>query len=153
MRVEDGATDLWVLGHRVRLLTANGQISAMEVTVTPGMPGPPPHRHLDAAEYFYVLEGSLEVMVDGEWLALSAGGTSVVPAGALHTFRLVGGTPARFITGWEPHGFEQFFLDAGVPVDEPEAFERSVSEDQLAVAIESLSRLAEVAPPAPAATG
>ena len=36
------------------------------------------------------------------------------------------------ITGFEPQGFERFFLEYGVDVDEAGAFETSVSEATIA---------------------
>ena len=150
--IENGVTKLWVIGHQVTPITVGGRVAAVDVVLSPGVPGPPPHLHPGAAEYFYVIEGSLEIMAGEEWTEVSAGEYFVVPGDVVHTFRMEGSERARFITGWDPSGFEQFFFEAGVPAEEPGAFERSVSDEQIAVAVESLSRLAEV-PALPAPTG
>jgi len=44
------------------------------------------------------------------------------------------------ITGFEPQGFERFFLEYGVDVDDPDAFETSVSEATIARVIEGCGR-------------
>lgn len=59
--------------------------------------GPPPHFHPEQEEHFEVLEGTLEVKLDGETLELRAGDSFDVPAGAVHEMRPV--TEAR--ASWE----------------------------------------------------
>lgn len=46
-----------------------------------------------------------------------------------HTFINNTGEDVVWITGWRPKGFERFFRDFGVPVEEPHAQDRSVAED------------------------
>src|SRR2546421_619713 len=47
--------------------------------VGPGMGGPPVHVHPTAEESYEVIEGALDVFVDGEWRTLRAGETATVP--------------------------------------------------------------------------
>jgi uncharacterized cupin superfamily protein len=54
-----------------------------------------PHwdEHLD--EVFYVLEGEIESLLDGQWRRVAAGGTVFVPAGSVHASRNASDRPAR----------------------------------------------------------
>lgn len=140
MLIDNGKTELWVLGHRVTPMAIDGRIAMVEVVVTPGLPGPPPHLHEDAAEFFLVLDGRLEVEVGSDRHTLGAGDYLVVPRAVVHTFRELGSEPARFLTGWEPQGFEQFFLDCGIPVDTPRAHERSTSQENIPVVMAAFDR-------------
>src|SRR3954447_6122102 len=69
----DAVRTLWVLGHRVSKLECAGRVAAVEVATPQGVPGPPPHRHVDCSELFYVTAGTLAVMRDGEWVTLERG--------------------------------------------------------------------------------
>ncbi len=120
---------LWVLGHQVRHLPTTGDYALIEVTSDPDVPGPPPHTHEDASEVFYVVEGVLDVMADGKWISLSAGDSYDVPSGVVHTFINRGEVPCRFVSGWSPRGFEQFFHEFGIDANRDDARESSVSQD------------------------
>jgi mannose-6-phosphate isomerase-like protein (cupin superfamily) len=74
------------------------------------MGGPPLHVHPHADDVFELLEGELEVYVDGEWSTIRAGETAVAPAGQPHTFRNSSGKPVRIINIHRPsQRFEEFF--------------------------------------------
>ncbi len=138
---------LWVLGHRVTPLTCDGQIVALEVATPVGVPGPPPHHHEDCAEFFYVTAGRLGVMRGGEWLSLGPGEHAEVPRGVVHTFRNDGDDEVRTITGFEPRGFEAFFLEYGFDAADPGAFEASVSEETIRRVVEGCSRFGMILSP------
>ena len=53
----------------------------------------------------------------------------------------------RVITGFEPQGFERFFLEYGVDVDEAGAFETSVSEATIARVIEGCAQFGMILAP------
>ena len=122
---------LWVLGHKVTYIETIGDYSLLEVTVTPDIPGPPPHYHIDAPELFHLVDGEIDVMVDGTWHSLSKGESIMVPQKSVHSFRHTGEGLCRFITTWSPRGFEGFFLEFGVPISEENSFERSVSDEMI----------------------
>lgn len=138
---------LWVIGHRVTLLPVGGRVAALEVITPPGVPGPPPHHHADAAEFFYVTGGRLGVMRDGTWTSLGPGDHVNIPQGIVHSFRNEGPDDVKVITGFEPQGFERFFLEYGVDVDEPGAFESSVSEAMIARVIEGCAQFGMILAP------
>ena len=121
-------SQVWVLGHRIRLLETDSSYAMIEVVSSPGVPGPPPHSHRDESEFFLIQSGRLDCMVDGEWRSYEAGSFAEVPAGTTHTFINNSDEDAVWVTGWRPAGFERFFRDFGVPVSEPDAQRRSVDE-------------------------
>jgi quercetin dioxygenase-like cupin family protein len=65
----------------------NGERVEMEFTLPPGSVSPPPHVHHGLIEDYEVIQGSFDVMVDGEWRTLGPGDSASVPEGALHTFK------------------------------------------------------------------
>lgn len=110
-----------VLGEDVTLLAAGaetgGTMTAVEVLVRPGS-GPPPHTHV-ASELLYVLDGELEVELDGGRQTVDAGQVAAVPGGAVHTYRNASIAPARFLAVLQPAGQERFFAEIGTPIDAP----------------------------------
>lgn len=140
---------LWVIGHRVTLLPVGGRVAALEVLTPAGVPGPPPHHHEDADEFFYVLSGRLGVMRDDTWVTLEPGEHMNIPRGTVHSFRNEGPDDVRVITGFEPQGFERFFVEFGVDVDEVGAFERSVSPPMIARVIAGCAQFGMILAPPP----
>lgn len=92
----------------------NGELG-MFTSVVPPMGGPPPHVHRFESETFYVLDGTFEFFVDGEFHVRRAGGTAYVPAGTPHTFRNIGAAEGRLLMVVAPGGFEGYFAACGVP--------------------------------------
>jgi quercetin dioxygenase-like cupin family protein len=140
-------TTLWVIGHRVTLLPVGGRVTAIEVVTPAGVPGPPPHHHDDAAEFFYVIAGQLGVMCDDTWASLGPGGYMNIPRGTVHSFRNDGEDDVRVITGFEPQGFERFFLEYGIDANEAGAFENSVSETAIARVVEGCAQFGMILAP------
>jgi quercetin dioxygenase-like cupin family protein len=97
--------------------TTDGHLSLLEVNAPAGH-GPPLHVHENEHEAFYVLEGTLEVMVGGERRRAEAGTFAFLPRGIPHTFKVVEG-PARFLTFGVPGGLDGFFRDGGRPAEGP----------------------------------
>lgn len=76
--------------------------------------GPPVHVHPTASESFSVLEGEIEVFMDGSWTKATAGETITVPADVPHSVRNQSGRPAKLVNAHWPAGrMEDFFLDGG----------------------------------------
>src|ERR1041384_4781855 len=73
---------------------------------------PPPHIHPRQVEEYRVIEGSLDVMVDGEWNTIGPGESASVPAGGSHTFRNPTGGTIR-VSNWHRPAidFEAFIED------------------------------------------
>jgi quercetin dioxygenase-like cupin family protein len=107
----------WVLGQRLDFLatgeTTGGQYSLFHVFIPAGPPGPLPHTHRNADEFFFVVEGRIEIFFEDAWRALGPGQFLHVPRGTIHTFRNMTTDAARMLSGFVPSGFEWFFRDFG----------------------------------------
>ncbi|MBC5774870.1 cupin domain-containing protein [Pontibacter sp. KCTC 32443] len=89
-----------------------GQSLEMEWEILPQADGTPVHLHPEAQETYRVLEGQIEVNVNGEWHHLHQGEEITVPAGIPHTFR----NPTDYITKvYNTHSpamqFDNYFKD------------------------------------------
>jgi quercetin dioxygenase-like cupin family protein len=90
---------------------AGGEYVEMEWTLPPGAFAPPPHVHPTQAEEYEVLEGRLDVMVDGRWQTLNAGESASVPVGASHTFRVPADQGVRVRNFHRPGGHFDAFIE------------------------------------------
>jgi quercetin dioxygenase-like cupin family protein len=101
----DGSVYLLLKSHE----ETGGEYVEMEWTFTPDAFAPPPHIHPTQVEEYEVLEGSFEVMVDGEWRRLGPGDSASVPPATDHTFRLIPGQSVRVHNFHRPGGhFDEF---------------------------------------------
>jgi mannose-6-phosphate isomerase-like protein (cupin superfamily) len=75
----------------------DGDLSLMERTLPPGGRRPPPHRHTNCSEAYFVLDGLVSVVVEGEELAVGPEGFVLVPRGTAHTFGNAGDNEARLL--------------------------------------------------------
>jgi len=105
--------------HRLALVKAVlPELDVLDYFVSPEYDGAERHVHLHHADCFYVLEGELELRVDGEAVRAGPGTSVVVPPGVVHEFTSVG--RARFLNVHAPEcGFVEYLrkLDAGENVD------------------------------------
>lgn len=136
----DGGTHLWGPGDRYRLLIgaeqSGGAYCVIECFVPPGG-GPPPHIHHDAAECFYVLEGTVTLRVGDDLVAVGEGGFAHVPKGIVHSFSNPGTSHCRMVATFSPAGMDGWFLEALDPCDDPTADPPPVSDAMLARMIEA----------------
>ena len=87
----------------------DGAFVEMEFVLPPGCVPPPPHVHPSQVEDYEVLEGSFDVVVEGEWRTLAPGESASVPVGALHTFKNRSGEMVRVRNRHSPAmRFEEF---------------------------------------------
>ena len=93
---------------------SDGMLTLFEAIVPPGG-GPPPHIHHRELEYYYVLEGALEIMDGDETFTAPAGTFVTIPKGALHRFKNVGAEPAKMLLLFTPGGIERMFFAIGKP--------------------------------------
>jgi mannose-6-phosphate isomerase-like protein (cupin superfamily) len=75
----------------------DGDLSLMERTLPPGGCRPPPHRHTNCSEAYFVLDGLVCVVVEGEELTVGPEGFVLVPRGTAHTFGHAGDDDARLL--------------------------------------------------------
>ena len=69
----------------------------MERTLPPGGRRPPPHRHTNCSEAYFVLDGEVTVIVEDEELRVGPEGFVLVPRGTAHTFGNAADRPARLL--------------------------------------------------------
>jgi mannose-6-phosphate isomerase-like protein (cupin superfamily) len=94
--------------------TTGGAFSLAEATLPPGMAGPPPHAHRHTTDTFYVLEGTLHLMIGDRAIDAPAGSYILVPPGVMHTFANTGDAPVRFLNLNAPGGWEHYLRDLAV---------------------------------------
>ena len=75
-----------VMAFKAVAAQTGGDFSLMERTVPPGARMPPPHRHVNCSEAFFVLDGTITFRLDEAELSGRAGDFLLVPRGAGHTF-------------------------------------------------------------------
>lgn len=75
----------------------DGDLSVMERTLPPGGRRPPPHRHTNCSEAYFVLDGLVSVIVEDKELTVGPEGFVLVPRGTGHTFGNAGETEARLL--------------------------------------------------------
>jgi quercetin dioxygenase-like cupin family protein len=74
-----------------------GAFFLTESTLAPGFAGPPPHRHRQLHDMFYVLEGTLTLRLGDRTVEAGPGSFACVPPGVVHTFRNDSDGPVRLL--------------------------------------------------------
>ena len=93
-----------------------GALSLIEQVIPPGFASPW-HVHHDEDESFYVVDGTVTVVIDARSVTLTTGDYAFGPRGIPHGFRIEGTKPARVLlltTGGE---FAEFVREASRPDD------------------------------------
>jgi mannose-6-phosphate isomerase-like protein (cupin superfamily) len=75
-----------VMVFKALAASSGGDFSLMERTLPPGGRRPPPHRHTNCSEAYFVLDGLVTVTVEQDDLAVGPEGFVLVPRGTAHTF-------------------------------------------------------------------
>ena len=81
--------------------------------ICPRDSGPSPHYH-DQDEAFYILDGEITYLANGETIKGVAGSFVWVPRGTVHSFRVDSET-ARILNSYTPGGFERVIIALGEP--------------------------------------
>lgn len=91
--------------------------SISEWWLEPRTTGPGPHSH-DEDDIFYVLEGTMSILVGDKWIDAKAGSFVLVPGGVKHDFENRGAVRSGFLNisapgGFEPHmpGIRDWFIE------------------------------------------
>jgi quercetin dioxygenase-like cupin family protein len=113
---------IWMLNslYEVRASSdeTGGELTAMEMTIPPGM-GPPPHVH-EGGESVYVLEGRVRYHIGGDVHEGGPGTFFYVPAGIEENFEPADDNPVRLLVIYTPGGMDKFFEEAGEPAERRE---------------------------------
>ncbi|HEX4867467.1 MAG TPA: cupin domain-containing protein [Acidimicrobiales bacterium] len=96
-----------------------GAYSLSEQLVTAAS-NPPMHVQAHEDEAFYVIDGEVELEVDGVVVVATAGDFAFVARGAAHCFRVLSDTARMLVicSGKPADGLEEFFLGMGEPATE-----------------------------------
>lgn len=108
----------WVGPHLFSFLaeatTTGGSYTFIEVSSPPGAVVPP-HTHTREDETLFILEGSLEVVVNDVVRQTKPGEHVFMPRGGVHTFRVTGAEPARVLVMFTPGGLEGAYKQIAKP--------------------------------------
>lgn len=88
-----------------------GKLAFAEAVISVGALGAPPHLHRTFDEICYVLEGTVQVWVEGEVVTLHSGDVHLRPKGKMHTFWNAGTIPAKCLEISMPGGHEDYLRD------------------------------------------
>jgi quercetin dioxygenase-like cupin family protein len=86
----------------------NGAFALVEQNNQPGV-GIPMHSHQNEDEIFHVLEGNVEMTIQGKTTVLEAGDLIFCPKGIPHARKIVGDVSAKAILSIYPSGLENMF--------------------------------------------
>ncbi len=103
---------LWVV--LAESTSTNGSFSYLWQLCPKGS-GPGPHYH-DQDEGFFVNEGQITYLADGQQLVAKQGSFVWIPRGTVHGFRVDSDT-ATLLNFYTPAGFEQMIIQGGVPAE------------------------------------
>lgn len=107
--------------------------------IVPKGGGPPPHVHSREDESFYVVSGSLEILLGDKTYQAKRGDFVYIPRGTVHRFKNVGGDMAVQLVTFVPAGIEGFFQEVFPKVTDRTAAPPPVTE-------ELIRRMNEAAP-------
>jgi mannose-6-phosphate isomerase-like protein (cupin superfamily) len=88
-----------------------GRFFLSECEIAPGFTGPPPHVHRELVDSFYVLEGTLTIIIGQDTVELGRGGFACALPGERHTFANRSDRIVRFLNINAPGGFEQYMRE------------------------------------------
>jgi len=131
-----GLSDIWWKTGRMTVKASGtetgGSLAQVEMNDPRGA-ATPLHVHHNEDETFYVVEGEVTMLVDGERIDLSAGDYAFAARGEAHAY-IVSSKRARMLVTFTPAGLEELFVELGVPVvgSEPPADEVLPPIDELA---------------------
>jgi quercetin dioxygenase-like cupin family protein len=89
-------------GRRAEVKVSRDELVMFEFEMAPEMNGAGPHFHKQHVDSFYVLEGELEVTVDGETRRAHSGELVYVAPGVVHSFKNASRERVRFLNVHAP---------------------------------------------------
>jgi len=101
--------------------------------------GPPPHRHSREDESFYIVRGSLEILLGDTTMKGKPGDFVYIPRGTVHGFKNVGDVTSVLLVTVVPAGLEHYFREVFPTVTDRKAAPPPITEALI-------QKLIEVAP-------
>ena len=92
----------------------NGSLSLIEHVIAPGFASPW-HVHHNEDESFYVIDGSMTVVVADRTITLNTGDYAFGPRGIPHGFRIEGAKPTRLLLLTSGGAFAEFVRETSEP--------------------------------------
>jgi uncharacterized cupin superfamily protein len=86
----------------VKVESGSADFSVFESSPPPGRPGPAPHVHGSYDEAWFIIEGTVEFLLDGRRERQGPGGFVFVPRGVAHSFANPGPAEARMLVIGSP---------------------------------------------------
>lgn len=102
-----------VMQFKATSLTTSGRLSLMERTLPPGGRMPPPHSHAGHEEAYFVLDGEVTFILDGNEHVQHKDDFVLVPAGTSHTFGNRSATASRLLVMHTP-ALDAYFVELEV---------------------------------------
>lgn len=122
VRSGQGQTLRWGSQGTIRILaganSTHQSFSIVESTEPPGS-GAPLHVHHSEAEAFFILDGTVELVCGEQTVTARAGDFVYAPKDVPHKYTVRGDKPARLLLLFSRPGFENFFAEGGIPLDQP----------------------------------
>jgi len=126
------APALWGPGDLYSLLATgketNNAFFQFEAIVPEGG-GPPPHVHSREDESFYIVSGSLEILLGDKTYQAKRGDFVYIARGTIHQFKNVGRDSAVQLVTFVPAGVERFFQEVFAEVKDRNAAPPPVTEE------------------------
>ena len=109
--LQPGQGRSYPMGRISALFKADGAETAQGYSISewwlePHTQGPGAHSH-EADDVFYVLEGTMSLLVDGKWIDAPKGSFVLVPGGTTHDFENRGAVRAGLLNFSAPGTFEE----------------------------------------------
>lgn len=116
------ARSIRAFGSEIKVLLSGretGGAYTAFLDLTPPGGGPPPHRHANEDEWFYVLDGVVSFLIDGRWHDAQPGDLVFAPRSSVHTFKNNSAQTTRMLLHTAPAGFEDFYAEAEQEFNRP----------------------------------
>ena len=98
------------------------------------------HLHRQHAETFYILEGSIDFHIDGDWMTAPTGATVHIPPGVPHALELPAGQTGKLLMIFQPAGFDQYLAELA------KLTERDVADKDLLNALDEKYDIVQLGP-------
>ena len=109
--LEPGAGRSYPMGRISAVFKADGAESASRYSISewwlePNCKGPGAHSHQED-DVFYVLEGTMSLLVEGQWVDAKKGSFVLIPGGSVHDFENRSNKRAGVLNFSAPGDFEE----------------------------------------------